>query len=57
MLPLDEGTERVRDLEPPLVIDFGGVIAPEHARLLHFAPQKSTGIVEGDADAVNRKMK
>ncbi len=34
----DERTESVRDFEPPLVIDFGGVISPKHSWLLHFAP-------------------
>ena len=46
VLLLDERTEGVRDLEPPFVINFGGVVAPKHDCLLHFAPQKSTAIVE-----------
>src|SRR5919197_5430614 len=57
VLPLDEGTKGVRDLEPPLVIDFGGVIAPEHVDLLHFAPQNSTPIVGDYPGDVNAKMK
>jgi hypothetical protein len=35
----DERTESVRDLEPPFVINLGGVVAPEHGCLLHFAPK------------------
>src|SRR6185369_3113263 len=35
MSPLDETSEGVRDLEPALVINFGGVVAPEHDCLLH----------------------
>ena len=38
VLGLDEGPERVGNLEPPLVIDFGGVVSPKHSLLLHFAP-------------------
>src|SRR5262249_41408724 len=57
MRSLDEGTESVRDLEPPLLIDFGGEVAPEHARLLHFGPQKSTAILENSQANVNGKMK
>jgi hypothetical protein len=57
MLFLNEGTECVRDLEPPFVIDFGGVITPEHVFLLHFAPLNSTAMVEKVAGDVNRKMK
>src|SRR5688572_13733019 len=49
-------TEGVRDLEPSLVIDSGGVIPPEHDVLLHFAPQKSTAIVEKGFGDVNRKI-
>jgi hypothetical protein len=56
MLFFDQGAEGVRDLEPSFVIDFGGVIAPKHGRLLHFAPQKSTAIVENDPPDVNRKI-
>jgi hypothetical protein len=52
----DERTESVRDFEPPLVINFGGVIAPEHDCLLHFAPQKTTAIVEAGFWPVNGKM-
>ncbi len=55
VLPLDEAPERIRDLEPPLVIDLGGIVAPEHDYLLHFAPQKSTAIVENRPGDVNRK--
>jgi hypothetical protein len=53
---LDEGTKSVRDLEPTLIIDFGGVVAPEHVCLLHFAPQKSTAMVRGRSGSVNGKM-
>ena len=53
---LNEGTEGVRNLEPTLVIDFGGVVAPEHDCLLHFAPQKSTAIVEKPLGDVNGKI-
>jgi hypothetical protein len=54
VLVLDEGTEGVRDLEPPLVIDLGGVVAPEHVYLLHFAPLISTAMVEKARWVVNR---
>jgi hypothetical protein len=57
VLPLDEATEGVRDLEPPFVIDFGSVVAPEHGWLLHFAPQISTPILENTGWVVNRKSK
>jgi hypothetical protein len=53
---LDQRTESVRDLEPSLVIDFGGVVPPEHVYLLHFAPQNSTAIVEAAGAGVNGKM-
>ena len=53
---LDEGPESVRNLEPRLVINFGGVVAPEHVFLLHFAPQKSTAILEAGCRHVNGKM-
>ena len=57
VLLLDEGTEGVRDLEPPFVINFGGVVAPKHVWLLHFAPQKSTGDSrERLPPSVNRKI-
>jgi hypothetical protein len=54
MLVFDETAKGVRDLEPSLIIDFGGVIAPKHNPLLHFAPQKSTAIVENVPWDVNR---
>jgi hypothetical protein len=57
MRPLDESAESVRDLEPTLLIDFGGEVPPEHGRLLHFAPQKSTAILENGLANVNGKMK
>jgi hypothetical protein len=57
MLFLDQGAKGVRDLEPSLIIDSGGVIAPKHGRLLHFVPQKSTAIVENAPTDVNRKIK
>src|SRR5215472_9589067 len=53
---LDERAKSVRDLEPPFVIDFGSVIAPEHVRLLHFAPQKTTARLGVGSCSVNRKM-
>src|SRR5438067_12107734 len=53
---LDQGTESVRDFEPPLLINFGGAIAPKHVYLLHFAPQKSTAIVGLGLHSVNGKM-
>jgi hypothetical protein len=53
--PFDETAEGVRDLEPAFVINFGGVVAPEHVCLLHFAPQISTAIVEKHGSDVNRK--
>jgi hypothetical protein len=53
--PFDETAEGVRDLEPAFVIDFGGVVAPEHVSLLHFLPQNSTAIVENDGLRVNAK--
>jgi hypothetical protein len=52
----DERAESVRDLEPPFVINFGGVVAPEHDYLLHFAPHWSTAIVEAAPPPVNGKM-
>jgi hypothetical protein len=54
VLPLDEAAEGVRDLEPPFVIDLGGIVAPEHDYLLHFAPQNSTAMVRGRMEVVNR---
>jgi hypothetical protein len=56
VLPLDEATEGVRDLEPAFVIYLGGVIAPKHGILLHIGPQKSTAIVEKACWVVNRKI-
>jgi hypothetical protein len=53
---LDHGPESVRDLEPALLIYSGGVVAPKHAVLLHFTPQKSTPIVEKAPGDVNRKI-
>ncbi len=57
VLVFNEGTEGVRDLEPPFVINFGGVIAPEHVFLLHFAPLISTAMVEKAGWVVNRKIR
>ena len=53
VLPLHEGPEGVRDLEPAFLINFGGVVTPEHVGLLHFAPQNSTAIVENVGLTVN----
>ena len=48
--------KRVRDLEPSLVIDSRRRVAPEHAQLLHFAPQISTAIV-GDGSLACQRQK
>ncbi len=53
---LDARTKPVRDLEPSLVIDFGGRVAPQDGLCLHFTPQKSTGIVGTRRIVVNGKM-
>src|SRR5579864_3037705 len=41
MLILDERAEAVGDFESPPVVNFRRRVAPKHARLLHFSPQKS----------------
>jgi hypothetical protein len=56
VLFFDQGTEGVRDLEPAFVINSGGEIPTEHVVLLHFAPQKSTAMLEKAPWVVNRKM-
>ena len=50
VLALEQRAKGVRNLEPALVIDAGGRVAPKHGRnLLHFSPQISTEIVGDDS--------
>jgi hypothetical protein len=56
MLIFDERAETVGDLESPPIINFRRRVAPKHARLLHFSPQKSIASVEDRSIEVNGKL-
>ena len=56
VLALEQGLKGIRHLESALVVDASRRVAPKHAQLLHFWPQKSTRIVEEAHVDVNRNL-
>src|SRR4051812_11911868 len=59
VLRLEDRTKAVRHLEPALVIDAGRRVASKHETprpILHYSPQKSTGMVGEAPVEVNRKI-
>ena len=56
VLGLDDGPKRVGNLEPALVVNPGRRVPPKDSGLLHFAPPKTTRILDVAGAHVNGKI-
>src|SRR4051794_41478405 len=57
MLGFDDRPERIGDLEPPLVVNLRGIVAPQDGVCFHLTPQISTAILDKRLGDVNAKAR